>query len=138
MGKNSHKTKIANEQRAELIKKNKELVLQALEKTLGVVTPACKMVNIPRNTFYSWLHSDPKFKANVDEIREVTIDFAESSLFKQIKSGNVASTIFFLKTRAKQRGYVEANININKDVSDLSKLTDDELDSILKGEHKDY
>ena len=35
------------------------------------------------------------------------IDFAESSLYKQIKDGNTSATIFFLKTQAKRRGYIE-------------------------------
>jgi len=33
--------------------------------------------------------------------------FAESELMKLIKEGNVAATIFFLKTQGKKRGYVE-------------------------------
>ena len=34
-------------------------------------------------------------------------DFAESELMKLIKDGNVAATIFFLKTQGKARGYIE-------------------------------
>ena len=35
------------------------------------------------------------------------MDFAESHLYKLVKEGNPAATIFFLKTKGKARGYVE-------------------------------
>ena len=35
------------------------------------------------------------------------IDFAESSLKKQIKDGNTTATTFFLRTRGRKRGYNE-------------------------------
>jgi len=85
---------------------NKKALLEALEKTLGVVTSACKMVGISRRAYYDYL-KDPEFKEQVDDISEVAIDFAESQLHKQIKEGNVSSTIFYLKTKGKNRGYIE-------------------------------
>lgn len=86
---------------------NKKAILVALEKSLGVVTAACKQVGIGRTQFYEWVKNDPEFAAKVDEIREVTLDFAESSLYQQIKKGNTAATIFLLKTKGKGRGYIE-------------------------------
>lgn len=86
---------------------NKKAFLEALEKTLGVVTDACKKVKIARRTVYDWRERDPEFKAEMDSINEVSLDFAESALFKQIKEGNVTATIFYLKTKGKKRGYVE-------------------------------
>jgi hypothetical protein len=53
------------------------------------------------------MDSDPEYKAAVDSIADVAIDFAESQLHKQIKEGNSTATIFFLKTNGKKRGYVE-------------------------------
>ena len=86
---------------------HKKAMLEALEKSLGVVTSACKSVNIARQTHYRWLQQDADYKAAVDELSDVAIDFAESHLHKQIKGGNSTSTIFFLKTKGKKRGYVE-------------------------------
>ena len=86
---------------------HKKAMLDALEKSLGVVTSACKTVGIGRTTHYLWMDSDTDYKAAVDSLSDVALDFAESQLHKQIKDGNSTATIFFLKTKGKKRGYVE-------------------------------
>jgi len=86
---------------------NKKALLEALEKSLGVVTTACKQVGVSRTTFYDYYNSDEEFRAAVDDIENVVLDFVESKLHKQIESGNPTSTIFYLKTKGRKRGYVE-------------------------------
>jgi hypothetical protein len=86
---------------------HKKAMLDALEKSLGVVTSACKSVGIARQTHYEWMKEDADYKAAVDELSDVAIDFAESQLHKQIREGNSTATIFFLKTKGKKRGYIE-------------------------------
>jgi hypothetical protein len=86
---------------------HKKAMLDALEKSLGVVTAACKSVGIGRTTHYLWMQEDPEYKKAVDDLSDVAIDFAESQLHKQIKDGNSTATIFYLKTKGKKRGYVE-------------------------------
>jgi hypothetical protein len=86
---------------------HKKAMLDALEKSLGVVTSACKTVGVGRTTHYLWVQEDKEYKAAVEELSDVAIDFAESQLHKQIKEGNSTATIFFLKTKGKKRGYVE-------------------------------
>jgi hypothetical protein len=85
----------------------KRAMIEALEKSLGIVTSACKSVGINRSTHYDWLKTDEDYKAEVESIEDIAIDFAESQLHKQIKDGNPTSTIFYLKTKAKKRGYIE-------------------------------
>ncbi len=85
----------------------KKALLDALEKSLGIVTTACKIVGVNRTTFYQYLKDDPDFAQAVKDIEEVTLDFAESQLHKQIKDGNTPATIFYLKTKGKRRGFVE-------------------------------
>ena len=82
-------------------------MIQALEQQLGIITAAAKQAGIDRKTHYRWLESDPEYKEAAEAIPEIVLDFAENSLYKQIKEGNVAATIFFLKTRGKERGYIE-------------------------------
>lgn len=82
-------------------------MIEALEQTLGVVTPACKIVDINRATHYKWLNDDPKYKKQVSDIENIAIDFAESKLHTQIKNGDTTATIFYLKTKGRKRGYSE-------------------------------
>ena len=84
-----------------------ETILQALEKSLGVVTVACKQAGIPRSTYYKWLKEDTEFAKNVRDIENIALDFAESQLHSQMRDGNTSATIFYLKTKGKKRGYVE-------------------------------
>ncbi len=86
---------------------NKKKVLEQLEKSLGVVTIACKNAGVSRSQYYEWLKEDEEFAKAVQELDNVALDFAESQLHKQIKDGVPSSTIFYLKTRGKERGYVE-------------------------------
>ena len=85
----------------------KESILEALEKSLGVVTMACKSADVPRSTYYKWLNEDEEFAKAVKDIENIALDFGESQLHKQIKDGNTSATIFFLKTKGKKRGYIE-------------------------------
>ena len=82
-------------------------MIEALEKSLGIVTTACKQTGIARSTHYDWMQKDENYKAAVDGIADIALDFAESQLHKQIQSGEVSSTIFYLKTKGKRRGYIE-------------------------------
>ena len=100
----------------------KKAMLQALEQTLGIVTAACKIVGISRETHYDWLKSDEAYKAAVDSIQDITLDFAESQLHKQIKDGEVTSTIFYLKTKGKKRGYIE-RIENDLSINQLPQVT---------------
>ncbi len=89
---------------------HKKAIIEALEQSLGVVTTACKKVGIGRTIFYEWMKKDKEFAKAVKDIENIALDFAESQLHQQIKGGNTSATIFYLKTKGKQRGYVEKQI----------------------------
>jgi hypothetical protein len=91
---------------------NKKKLLEALEKSLGIVTGACKEVGISRNQFYIYYRSDPEFKKAVDDINEITLDFAENQLLKKIKEGSERSILFYMKYKGRKRGYSD-NIDIS-------------------------
>jgi|APGre2960657404_1045060.scaffolds.fasta_scaffold02812_6 hypothetical protein len=108
----------------------KKAMIEALEKSLGIVTTACKSVDIARQTHYEWLREDPNYKEQVESIVDMAIDFAESQLNQLIQGAkhqvvtnkgdiveikdapNATSIIFFLKTKGKKRGYVETTETI--------------------------
>ena len=85
-------------------------MIEALTKSLGVVTTACNTVSIARQTHYRWMEEDPEYKADVEDISDVALDFAESMLHKQIQDRDTTATIFYLKTKGKRRGYIESQI----------------------------
>lgn len=89
------------------IQQTKKALLEALEKTLGIVTTACRIVKVDRGTFYRYFNEDKDFAKAVKDIENITFDFVESQLHKQIKDNNTASTIFYAKTKMKHRGYIE-------------------------------
>jgi len=89
------------------MKQRKSAMIDALEQSLGVVTTAAKKVGIERVTHYRWMDQDEEYKQAVEDLQNVALDFAESQLHKQIKDGATAATIFYLKTKGKERGYVE-------------------------------
>ena len=60
-----------------------------------------------RGTFYRYVNEDEDFAKAVKDVENITFDFVESQLHKQIKDNNTASTIFYAKTKMKNRGYVE-------------------------------
>lgn len=89
------------------VEQHKKALLVAMEKSLGIVTMACKNVGIGRTTFYNYMNNDEDFKNKIEELSDVALDFVESQLHVQIKGGNTSATIFYLKTKGKKRGYIE-------------------------------
>ena len=97
---------------ADTTARNKKLMLEALTKTLGIVTSACDMSGVSKSAHYRYLADDKHYKEDVFYVKERCIDFVETSLLTQIKNLNTAATIFYLKTQAKHRGYVETKYHI--------------------------
>lgn len=104
---------------------HKKALLEAMTKSLGIVTTACKQADVGRTTYYQWLREDPEFKKAVADIKDIALDFAESQLHKQIQEGNTTATIFFLKTQGKSRGYVERQEIEMQEKKPLTWFTDD-------------
>ena len=98
-------------------------MIEALNKSLGIVTIACKDVGISRTLHYNWYNTDPKYKQDVDDVADVALDFAESMLHKQIQDRDTTATIFYLKTKGKKRGYIEKS-EMDLNIKELPKLPD--------------
>ena len=80
-------------------------MLEALEKSLGIVTNALKISGTAKTTYHRWINEDEAFAKDVKEVGNTALDFAESQLFKQMKDNNHSSTQFYLKNKGKGRGY---------------------------------
>ena len=80
-------------------------MLEALEKSLGIVTSALKLSNTAKTTYHRWINEDEAFAKAVKDVGNTALDFAESQLFKQIKNDNHSSTQFYLRRKGGDRGY---------------------------------
>jgi hypothetical protein len=101
------------------IAQNKKALIEALIKSLGIVSAACDSLKIGRSTFYKYYREDVEFKLAVEDVQEIALDFVETKLFSKIKGGDTTAIIFYLKTKGKARGYIERTENINLDVIEV-------------------
>jgi len=115
----------------------KKAMIEALTKSLGIVSTACSSVGINRSTHYDWLKSDPDYHEQCNAVSEQAHDFVESQLFNQIQDGNTTATIFYMKCKMRSRGYVEKqDVNLNTNRPDLSSLSTDEIREHLNNANK--
>lgn len=86
----------------------KTIFIEALRKNLFVVSAACEQTGVGRTTFYEWMKTDEDFKRRVEEVEEIQTDFVETQLLKKIKEGSERSILFYMRYKAKKRGYTES------------------------------
>ncbi len=128
-----------NDTVAKRIAEDKEAVLEALNKSSGIVASACKAANISRFTFYKWYNEDEDFREKVDDVRELQKDFAEALILKKMKEGDTTMIIFYAKTQMKDRGYSERVEHTGANGEpllraaeiDISKLTEEQRKVLL-------
>lgn len=118
-------------------------MIEALQKSMGNISHACKQVGITRETHYEWKRTDAVYEAEVRDVVESAIDYVESKLMLQIQRDNYIAIIFYLKTKGKHRGWTERVENTGPDggpishvVRDMSQLSDEELLLIAYGHKK--
>ena len=108
--------------------------LVAYEKSLGVLKPACEMTGMCRKTIWEWRKKYPEFDEACHECEETAVDFVETKLYKLINDGAEASTIFYLKTKGRKRGYVERQkMDMNAKVTGVTvNVTSPETAQVLQ------
>lgn len=87
--------------------RKKKLFLSNLKEAKGIISIACERTGISRRAYYDWCEKDEAFDKACEDIREYVIDIVESQLLLGIKNNDMTGIIFYLKTKAKHRGYVE-------------------------------
>jgi hypothetical protein len=103
-------------------------LISALESSLGVVSTACETLGISRTNHYKWMKECPEYRGQYDDLKNLSLDYAESQLYKMIGKGNTAAVIFYLKTKGKERGYIERQeIAVSNDTPDLSGYSTSQL-----------
>ena len=107
----------------------KEKLLKALAETQGLIYHACKKAgNISRSTYYRYMKEDPEFAKEVEDIKQAQIDYVEGQLIKNISDGKETSIIFYLKSKARDRGYAE-KLDITSGGKSLTELKIEVIDT---------
>lgn len=89
--------------------------IDAIEGSKGLVSVVANRVGCARKTVYANIEKYESVKQALEDEREQMKDFTEGKLFEQIKAGNMTAIIFYLKTQAKDRGYIERHELTGKD-----------------------
>lgn len=82
-------------------------VARAVKEAQGFVSKAADLLGCHVTTVYNYIDRYDAVKAAVEATREKRHDFVENKLIAAIDAGNVTAMIFYLKTQAKSRGYIE-------------------------------
>lgn len=85
----------------------KETFIGNLKAAGGIICVACESTGISRSTYYDWYNRDESFRRKVEEVMEAQIDYVESKLMNLINAGDTTATIFYLKSKGKNRGWNE-------------------------------
>ena len=85
----------------------KETFIGNLKVAGGIICVACESTGISRSTYYNWYNRDESFRRKVEEVMEAQIDYVESKLMNLINAGDTTATIFYLKSKGKNRGWHE-------------------------------
>jgi len=84
-----------------------EQVAKAITKANGMLSIAARFLGCDRKTVDNYVKKYEQIKQAQEEAREFLKDTAESKLVVAIKNREAWAICFYLKTQAKDRGYVE-------------------------------
>lgn len=89
-----------------------EHVERALRQSHGLIHPAANLLKTAYGsctpaTVRNYLKRHPTLRAAVEETIEFNLDLAETKLLKAIDNSAPWAIVFYLKTKGRQRGYVE-------------------------------
>lgn len=82
-------------------------IIEALKKHQGLAALAAESLGVNVQTIYNYRDRYPTVAEAIVHLKEKRIDVVEGKLWSRINSDDTTAIIFFLKTQAKARGYVE-------------------------------
>jgi hypothetical protein len=103
--------------------------IDATKGSGGFITTIARKIPCDRTTVYRAIEKYPTVKQAIADEKESMKDMAEGQLIKRINAGSDTAIIFYLKTQAKERGYVERQ-EIN--IQNVSELSDAQLLEIIE------
>ena len=88
-------------------KYSRQQIIDALAESMGMISPAARKLGCSRNTITTYMKEYPEIAEAISDANEEVNDVAELKLYDAIKRGEAWAICFRLKTKAKNRGYVE-------------------------------
>jgi hypothetical protein len=82
-------------------------VAQQLRELHGNVAAVARACGVGRTAVCNFVRRRPQLQGVLKECREAMKDNAESALYRAVLAGEAWAVCFYLKTQAKDRGYVE-------------------------------
>lgn len=110
----------------------KEQMLEAIHGSQGLVTKIQRKLEailgekISWDTTEKWIHKWQEAETAVRNEKESMLDLAETNVFKELVSGDIATSKWFLKMKGKERGYIETQ--------EINNVNADPLNINLQGE----
>lgn len=97
-----------------------EQVRESISLNKGFTSEVAKQLGVTVSAVSHWKKRYKWVQEAFDSVQVELGDYAENQLFVLMKDKNPAAIIFYLKTRCKDRGYVEKQeIDLNQDGNDL-------------------
>lgn len=84
-----------------------ETVAAKLRELSGNMAAVARSFGVTRQAVWKFCNAREALRAVSHECRETMKDHAESALYKAVLSGEAWAVCFYLKTQAKDRGYIE-------------------------------
>jgi predicted transcriptional regulator len=84
-----------------------ERVAEKLRELHGNLAAVGRCFGVTRSAVYNYIRRRPSLQAICEEARETLKDNAESVLYRSVLAGESWAVCFFLRTQARDRGYVE-------------------------------
>ena len=95
---------------------NAKDIADALRDSKGMVYVAAQQLGCRPQTIYNYLKKSPLVQQAADQANGTMGDAAELKLYAAVMRGEAWAIAFYLKTKGKQRGYVERqetwNVNV--------------------------
>jgi predicted transcriptional regulator len=90
-------------------------ILAAIEDSGAIHTVIAKRLGVSPDAVHNYSERHPEVADALEEERQKVCDLAEAQLIKKLKEGHIAAIIFYLKCKAKDRGFTERTEVTGKD-----------------------
>ena len=108
-----------------------DVVAAAYKSNAGNLALTAEALGIDRSTLWEWRKKYPELEKKLSDYDESLGDLAESKLMMAINEGNLTAIIFYLKTKHKNRGYIEGQ-EIRATVAAVKDISQEEAAEFIK------